>query len=318
MPGFDDFVDGFLSGAYDPHFAAAAAADFFHQGLQVQEEADVFAYVLAHFVEHEEEAEVSGFAVYVVFQLGDELLDAEGYVFAAIEPVPGGCFTHAQDSLQGLYDGIFGEYVGVPAIDPGNATDFFEDAAEFFCLSLFVDVLLQFHHFEVAAVESQVGVEYFRKYADHGGFFFFVDGLALGFDIEEECVCLAPGGGVDEVEGVRVVFEFFAESVYAADALYFFVFQEVGEHFQEVGFTTAEEAGNPYADVCGPFVEGVAVSLKEGGEVLLQVFGDDVFVQFLDQYVVGVLLYFDNAIDFAVDIVLEQVSDNHRSLLISH
>lgn len=57
---FDDFVDGFLTGAAYPHLAFALATYFLGQGLQIQEHIGIRANVLASLVNHEQESEISG------------------------------------------------------------------------------------------------------------------------------------------------------------------------------------------------------------------------------------------------------------------
>lgn len=74
-----------------------------------------------------------------------------------------------------------------------------------------------------------------------------------------------------------------------------------------MGFTTAEEAGDPDADVGRRTVVGGAVVIKKGVEVLAQLGGDDVFVELLLEHCLVGLVDFDDTVDGAVDVLLEHV-----------
>ena len=74
-----------------------------------------------------------------------------------------------------------------------------------------------------------------------------------------------------------------------------------------MGFTTAEETGDPDADVGRRTVVGGAVVIKKGVEVLAQLGGDDVLVELLLKHCLVGLVDFDDTVDGAVDVLLEHV-----------
>ena len=45
--------------------------------------------------------------------------------------------------------------------------------------------------------------------------------------------------------------------------------------------------------------------IKEGNEMLLQISGNNILVQFLNKNICGILVYFNDAIDFTINILLE-------------
>ena len=77
-----------------------------------------------------------------------------------------------------------------------------------------------------------------------------------------------------------------------------------------MGFTAAEKARDPDADVVGGGVEGVRVVLKEGDKMLFQLPCDHILADFPLSSLID-LVHLDDAVDFAVDIVREHCSDIH-------
>ena len=116
---------------------------------------------------------------------------------------------------------------------------------------------------------------------------------------------MALGNRINQHECCRVILKLFTESFYGTNALNLLIGKQVGEHFQEVRFTTSKETGNPNSDICGTFSEGLTIIIKEGNEMLLQISGNDILVQFLNKNICGILVYFDDAIDFTINILLE-------------
>ena len=87
--------------------------------------------------------------------------------------------------------------------------------------------------------------------------------------------------------------------------------KNVGQHFQEVRFTTSKEAGNPDADLGRGNVKGIAVIVEEGYKVTLQFPGNDVFSQFLlDDIIIG-LIHLNNAVNSSVDVFRKHILNDH-------
>ena len=111
--------------------------------------------------------------------------------------------------------------------------------------------------------------------------------------------------GINQHECCRIILKFFTKSFYCTNTLYLLISKQVGEHFQEVRFTTSKETGNPNSDICSAFTEGLSIIIKEGNEMLLQISGNNILVQFLNKNICGILVYFNDAIDFTINILLE-------------
>lgn len=111
--------------------------------------------------------------------------------------------------------------------------------------------------------------------------------------------------GINQHECCRIILKFFTKSFYCTNTLYLLISKQVGEHFQEVRFTTSKETGNPDANICSAFMKGLSIFIKESNEVLLQIFGDDILIQFLNKNISSILVYFNDAIDFTINILLE-------------
>mgnify|MGYP000073212277 CR=1 FL=1 len=79
----------------------------------------------------------------------------------------------------------------------------------------------------------------------------------------------------------------------------------------QIKFTTAEEAGNPDADVSRGRLESLQVIIEEGDDMLLQLPRDDVLVQFLHQNVELVLIDLDDTVNRAVNAFCEHILNSH-------
>ena len=133
----------------------------------------------------------------------------------------------------------------------------------------------------------------------------------MDVDIEKDGVRLSFGGIINHHEGGGIVFKFLAETLHSLYALHFLVLQEIGEHFEKVGFTASEEPGNPHADIRCVFPERFAIVIEESDEVFFEFLGDDIFIKLLDEDNTLVLIYFYHAVDFAVNILGEHIFNNH-------
>ena len=309
LAGFDDLIDSFLPGADHPDLAAALAADLFHEGLQVDQQVCIPADVLADLVDHEQEPEVTRLRVHVFLNLGNELSDGSLHGLGAVKPVAGGLLTHAEYVLQSGDDVILKESVGITGLQPGRAVFLLEHAPEFLGFALLGDELLQLGNLQVLTVEAEVVVKHLGENAQHGGFV-LVDG-AFDIDVEKDRICPAFCCTVDQHEGGRIIGKLRPEPLHGLHALNLFVFQQVGQHFQEVRFTTSEEAGYPNADVSGGLVERLDVIVEECDEVLLQLSGDNILIQLLHEHAAFILIDLDDAVDFTVDVVFKHRLNSH-------
>ena len=89
------------------------------------------------------------------------------------------------------------------------------------------------------------------------------------------------------------------------------VFEKVGEHLEEVRFTTAEEARDPYANAVRRFVKGTAVDTEKVGKMFFQLLCDDILPHLLRDNAVRILIDFDNAVDQTVDVLCKHVTNLH-------
>ena len=141
--GFDNFVDGFLSGADHPHLALAFAADFLDQRLQIDEQVGVAADILPDLVDHKQQSEVVGLGIDVFLDFQNKLRDGGFDRFGAVEPVLRRAFAHAENLPQRCHNIVLKESESVAGFQPRSAVDFLEHTAEFLGLALSGDELLQ-------------------------------------------------------------------------------------------------------------------------------------------------------------------------------
>lgn len=196
---------------------------------------------------------------------------------------------------------ILKKSIGIAGFQPRRTVLIFKYASEFFCLALPGDELLQLGDLQVLSIEAEVVVEHLGKDAQHRRLVLVYG--ALDVDVEQDGIRMSSGSSVDEHEGGRIIRELLPEALHGLHAVHLAVLQQVGQHFQEVGFTTPEEAGDPDADVSRVLIEGFSIVVEKRDKVLLQLSGDDVFIQFLNKNCLFVLIDFDDAVDLAVDVV---------------
>ena len=124
---------------------------------------------------------------------------------------------------------------------PGHTALFFKYTTEVDGFSALIDVILHLCNLQVFSIESQMVIEHLGENAQHSGLV-LVNG-SFNIDIEQYSLSLFAGGPINQHEGGRIVSEFLPEHLHNRRAVYLFVLQNVGEHFKQVGFTTAKEAG---------------------------------------------------------------------------
>ena len=78
-------------------------------------------------------------------------------------------------------------------------------------------------------------------------------------------------------------------------------------------FTTSEESGDPHAHICRWLPKRFGIIIEEGDHVLTDIPRDDIFLDFLLQYISGILVYLNDAIDLTVDVVIKHFLYSHLS-----
>ena len=246
--------------------------------MQIHHQIAIVTDVLTDFIHAEQKAEVAFLAVHILLDLGDKLLDAHVGVLFAVEPVAGCCLAHAENRLQNLNHIVLKEGSGIAGVDPLFPVDFLEDSAESVRLALLINEAFQLRHLEVFAIEATVIVEYLRKDAQHGGL--VLVNRSFNVDVEQDGL----RGNADAFLHRRIhhrIVKLVCKVIKGVFTVHLFVGEKVGEHFQEVRFTTAKEAGNPDADFIGRGINRLDVVIKECGKVTPQFLRDDVFTQFI-------------------------------------
>ena len=81
-------------------------------------------------------------------------------------------------------------------------------------------------------------------------------------------------------------------------------------------FTTSKEAGNPHADIIRGLVKAIAVIVEKADEMLLQFFGNHILTDFLLDHIRSILIDFDDAVNWSVDVLSKHVMNLHGSVLL--
>ena len=234
----------------------------------------------------------------------------------AVKPVFGGTFAHAEDLRQSADHIVLKERKGITGGQPRCAVLFLKYPTELDRLALFFDKLLQFGDLQIFAVKAQIVIKHLGKYTKNSCFVLWSGTLHV--NVEENGVRFSTGDLVHRHERSGVVLKFLAETLHGLYALHFFVLQEIGEHFQKVGFAAAKEAGNPHADIGDIFFKGLAVIIEKRDKVLFQFLRDDIFLQLLHENGAFILLNLDYAIDFAVNVLGEHIFYHHKAHLLHY
>ena len=113
---------------------------------------------------------------------------------------------------------------------------------------------------------------------------------------------------------LRHIFELFDKTLRGAFAINFHIRKQIGQHFQKVRFTTAEEPRNPYTHISRWIVVRLTIIFEERLKVFAEFIGYDILIQFLFDYIVVLLVNFNNPIYRTVDVFLKDIFYFHALL----
>ena len=168
----DNRVNRLLARDHHPNFAHAAGSDFFHKGLQIDHQIPVVTDILTDLVHHKQQTEVLSFSVHILFDVRDELGNAQFICLFTIEPVPGSLFAHAENRLQYFHNIVLKEGEGVPRFHPRCAIDFFKGGAELLGFTLLFNEAFQLGNLQIVPIEAAVVIEHLGKDAQNSGLIF--------------------------------------------------------------------------------------------------------------------------------------------------
>ncbi len=78
-----------------------------------------------------------------------------------------------------------------------------------------------------------------------------------------------------------------------------------------MGFTASKEARNPDPDFVSGVIDGFGVVIEKSAEVSTEFLGDDILAEFLYETLLIILRHFDNAVNVAVNVLLEHILNLH-------
>ena len=145
--------------------------------------------------------------------------------------------------------------------------------------------------------------------------------VGLGFDIEQDDIggkCDGPPDiGVEKriaYFGLKKISRPLGLAIVAKLAIP----HEVGEHFEKMGFSRAEETGNPHTHfVCDlglvEVIGHLQIAAEKTVEVLVELAGDNKLVQLLPNGGVILLVCFNDAIDGAFNVTVKKFTKGHHS-----
>ena len=150
--------------------------------------------------------------------------------------------------------------------------------------------------------------------------------VGLGVDVEQDHISGALHGALNVglqhgVFDLVVIEELGGAALFSRfGVLRLQVFQQVRQYLDEVRFARAKEPADPDAHAVSDgrvmrTVDGGQISVKESAQVFADLLGDDVFLQLLPHAGCVHLVGFDDAVDGAVDGLLEQVANDHGTVM---
>ena len=307
---FDNFVNGLLPRAYNPYLSAAFTADFLRQRLQIQQHIGIHTHILSHFVNHEQEAEILRFAADIRFDVFHQSCDGKVNGGFILKPAFRVVFAHIQHLHQRGNDEFAVERERLALFQPAFTPLLLEYAPELLCFAQLVNVLFQHGDFQIFPVKSEMGIKHFGEHAQYDGFILIDKPLYI--DIKEDGFRFGSGGLLNQHECRGIIRELFAEALHCGRPLHRPVFQKVGEHFQEMRFTAAKEAGNPDSNISRRRCESVVVAVEKSDKVLFQLVGDHIFFYFQIDHICGILIDPDNAVNLTVNFFREHITNHQR------
>ena len=118
LSGLDDLIDCFLSGTYHPDLSVALASDLLHKRLQVHQQINAVAHILANLIDHKQQSEVFRLGIHIFLHLGYKLSNGSLNGLRAVKPVMGSGLAHAQHFNKSIYHIILEECEGITGFYP--------------------------------------------------------------------------------------------------------------------------------------------------------------------------------------------------------
>ena len=220
---FDDLINGFLSGANDPDFAATFTSDFFGQRLEVQQHIGVSTDILTNFVNHKQQTEVCGFRIHIGFHICNKL--CYGKVCGRFIIKPGSCIflAHIQNFHQSRNNELAIKSKGTAGFHPGLAFLFFKHTTKFLSLALLINITLKHSYFQIFPVVSKMGIEHFCKNTKYRRL--ILCDRTFNVNVKQNRFCHSFCRTVNHHKGSGIILKLFPESLHATHTFDFFVLQ---------------------------------------------------------------------------------------------
>ncbi|MNQ59776.1 hypothetical protein D3C85_740370 [compost metagenome] len=306
-----------MRGDDDPGAALADGAEVFGDGLQGQHQLGVAADELANLVDQKQHAVFGRLGFQVFIDPAAEVFhgDAEG-LLGVLEPLVRGLGGEVEGRGYRLFDVVLVELVTVTLLHPLQPGGLVEGLFEALVDATLAEVAFHVGDVRVIAAEAPVLVEHAQEYVEDrvAG----IVGAGFAVDVEQDdiggighgLVDVGADHGIAQLVAIEEAHGLFAV---AQGITRFDVGQQVGQGFQKVRLTGAEETADPHTNAVGDggVVEVCAVGIEETAKMPLQFVGDDVFVQLLVHGGVVRLIRLDHAVDGAAEILEEDVFDAH-------
>ena len=308
-----------LAGDDDPGLALAAGTQIFRDGLQIQQQLQIVAHILSHFVHHKDHMVVGPLGLDVVIDKLGEVFDGDGviHVRGTLTPVSSSLLRHESHRIQHFHNIILHKHKVMPGFVPGLHGHILECALKRLQLALGIQVALQVSNVGILTAVAQFFIKDLQEHLDNCIPVVVAVHVTLGVDVEQNDVrrCIRCFAHIckDKVIVDLIVVHKILNGLLA---VHHTIVKDIGQDFQEMRFTTAEEAGNPHAHgICGA-IDAAAIGFKESSKVLLQLMGNNIFLQLLADVRIIILTDLDNASDITVDLFGKHITNIHAVLLL--
>ena len=220
-----------------------------------------------------------------------------------LRPVLGRIGIHVAHGDESLFDPATVYTELVPVFEPVLAIDFGIGVFKELIFPFFIQGPFQFGQHGDSPFIAKSFIEDPVEDGDDGIAVTLCRRWALGIDIKKNCQRRCFGSAFHILDQFRIRGDgvFGRQIGHGLLSVDFRFIEDIRKDFQEVRFTTAEEAGNPDAHFIDGMLQALHVIGKETLEMLFQFRRDDVFFQFLFFICFLILFRFNDPVNPSVD-----------------
>ena len=310
-----NFVNSLLCRDQHPCLTMALNSQIVLQRLEVQHHAGIIANVLTDLIHAENHMVVVALTLDMLADKLCEIFRADAVFFThTVTPTSGSFFAHNVLLDHCLYKRILCKVNASHRIIPTAAFQLFDALPEFVKLALGIQLAFQICHAGILVGIAQLFIkrpqENHRDHITLGG----AAGAALRSNIEQDHICtyalcrtnIRQNLGIGDLVVLDKVFQ-------RRLSFHLLIADQIGEHLQEVRFTTSKETRDPDADPICIRTDTPTIIGEKCRKMLLQFLRHNIFLKFQFNGCFIHLTGFDHRFDLAIDGLRKHLTNIHVS-----